>query len=75
MLATFPVYQRRGAGTQLTRWGIEKAKREGHVVTLFAAPSASQMYKKMSFEVLGSVHTQVDGEEESIDLSAMAYAP
>jgi len=75
MLATFPEYQRRGAGAQLTRWGIEKAKSEGYAVTVFADPSATEMYRRQCFEVLGMVHTQVDGEEESTELAAMAYAP
>ena len=75
MLATFPEYQRRGAGAQLAHWGIEKAKSEGYVVTVFAEPSASQMYRRLCFEALGIVHTQVDGEEESTELVAMAYVP
>ncbi|KAL2009025.1 hypothetical protein VTN00DRAFT_7219 [Thermoascus crustaceus] len=75
MLATLPEYQRRGAGTMLLQWGIDKADAEGLAITLFAGPSAQHLYSRSGFEVVGNVHTQVEGEEAAIDLPAMAYMP
>lgn len=68
VLCTRPGYQRRGAGTALLDWGKKKAKDEGLTVTLFASPQGLPLYKKNGFTQIESVHVQVDGEEEYLEL-------
>lgn len=71
ILACHPDYQRRGAGGQLVRWGLEKAKREGLNVTLFASPAGTHLYRKLGFQEAESFETRVEGEDEYLDMLAM----
>lgn len=52
MLGTHAEYQGKGAGTQLVRSGMERAKAEGLVgnVTLIAQPTAETFYQGLEFE-------------------------
>ena len=43
LLATHPSFQRRGAGSALVRWGLDKAKRMGWTVTLFSSPMGESL--------------------------------
>ena len=71
LLATHPNYQGQGTGKALCQWGLEKAKREGWTVTLFSSPMGKRLYAKLGFRDAGSFKTQVEGEVEWLDTSAM----
>ena len=71
LLNTHPTYQGHGAGKALCQWGLEKAKREGWRVTLFASPMGKRLYAKLGFRDVGSFKTQVEGETEWLDIPAM----
>lgn len=73
MIATHPDYQRRGAAGMMLRWGIDKAEREGLAISLFASPMGKPVYQHMGYEVRDVVRVQVEGEEEFITETAMAY--
>ncbi|MCJ1399663.1 hypothetical protein MMC11_002865 [Xylographa trunciseda] len=64
MLACHPDYQRRGAGTALCQWGLDKAKAEDLTVSLFASPMGARLYSKLGFKDVASFRTQVVGEDE-----------
>ena len=71
LLNTHPDYQDLGAGKALCQWGLEKAKREAWTVTLFSSPMGKRLYAKLGFREVGSFRTQVEGEAEWLDISAM----
>ncbi|KAF2456063.1 hypothetical protein BDY21DRAFT_347798 [Lineolata rhizophorae] len=71
VLATHPAYQRLGAATALCEWGIGQALRHGVVVTLFASPMGKLLYQKLGFENVTTVPVKVQGEDASVELSAM----
>ena len=75
LLVTHPNYQRRGAGGELLKWGIEKAKKDNLALTLFASPVGGHLYRKLGFQDLSVIKIQVDGESESISTGVMAYVP
>ncbi|KAF8849122.1 acyl-CoA N-acyltransferase [Acephala macrosclerotiorum] len=52
-LATHPSYQRRGIGSQLVNYGLEKAERDGKKVYLSAAPKGVPVYAKLGFGEVG----------------------
>jgi GNAT superfamily N-acetyltransferase len=54
-LAVDPAYQRRGAGQLLTKWGIEKARREGCCAILETSPQGQPMYEKLGFQVIKTI--------------------
>lgn len=55
LLAVDPVYQGRGVGLRLLRWGCERADRMGLQVALVAAPTAVGMYDREGFEEVTKV--------------------
>ena len=71
LLNTHPDYQGQGAGKALCQWGLEKANKEGWTVTLFSSPMGKRLYTKLGFRDVGSFRTQVEGEAEWLDISAM----
>lgn len=71
ILATLPDYQRQGAATRLSQWGIDYARKEKLAVTLFASAIGERLYGKLGFTKLGEVETRVDGEEEVLISRAM----
>jgi GNAT superfamily N-acetyltransferase len=73
LLATHPDYRRRGAGTALTQWGMEKALAEGFDVGLEASPMGFPVYKHLGFEFLEEVVVQVEGDDAKISLKVMVY--
>ncbi|KAL2148941.1 hypothetical protein VTH82DRAFT_1627 [Thermothelomyces myriococcoides] len=75
ILMTHPDHRRRGAGTELTKWGIDLAKRLGVPTTLFASPMGLKLYEKLGFHEIGKCHVQVDGDPESLTLPAMVKFP
>jgi hypothetical protein len=59
----------------LVKWGLEKAERERLAVTLFSSPMGLMLYARLGFKEVTTVHVQVEGEEEAIDLPAMVWTP
>lgn len=52
-LATHPSYQRKGIGSQLVNYGLERAERDGKKVYLSAAPKGVPVYTKLGFGEVG----------------------
>lgn len=47
---TNPDFHRRGAGSQLLKWGIEQADKHGVLMCLEATPAGLSLYKRYGFE-------------------------
>jgi ribosomal protein S18 acetylase RimI-like enzyme len=75
ILATLPEYRRMGAGSMLSRWGMEYARGEGLAVTLFASPDGFKLYSRLGFKKVGEAETRVDGEEDRIVNRVMVLDP
>jgi GNAT superfamily N-acetyltransferase len=60
-LAVDPAYQRCGAGQLLTKWGIEKARKEGCCAALDATVAGRPMYDKLGFQVVKVIPGDVTG--------------
>lgn len=73
ILATHPDYRRRGAGTKLCNWGIDLAVKNQTYISVFASPMGKKLYARLGFKELAVVVVQVEGEEESVSISAMLY--
>ncbi|KAI1769912.1 acyl-CoA N-acyltransferase [Hypoxylon cercidicola] len=71
LLATHPHFRRRGAGTRLCRWGLERASRMTLHTTVLASPMGKRLYEGLDFTICGSFIIQADGEEEKLKLWAM----
>jgi GNAT superfamily N-acetyltransferase len=74
-LATLPEYWNNRAGSKLLSWGMNLAREKGLVVPMFAGPMGKKLYEKHGFKELAVVHVQVDGEQEELFMSAMAWDP
>jgi len=58
-------YQRKGIGTLMVKWGIEKAEEKGlGVVTLCASDEGLEMYKRLGFVVVGNAKVKDDDGTE-----------
>ncbi len=75
ILGVHPDHWRRKIGTQLVRWGMEKATRENIPLTVVAGPLGLHLYSDLGFKNLGEYITQVPGEEEKVSSDAMVYEP
>ncbi|KAK3304746.1 acyl-CoA N-acyltransferase [Chaetomium strumarium] len=75
ILLCHPSYQRRGAGTALTSWGIEQARRLGVHTTVFASPMGLRLYKKLGFREVGTFRVQPEGDREYLEIPALALGP
>ena len=73
ILATLPEFRRHGYATTLVRWGMQKAKDDKVALTLNASPQGSKLYKSLDFRALGTQRSQVSGEEDYIENTAMVY--
>lgn len=51
VLAIDPAYQRRGIGSLLTTWGVERAKEEGCCAVLEASIPGQPLYERLGFQV------------------------
>ncbi|KAK4214195.1 putative N-acetyltransferase ycf52-like protein [Rhypophila decipiens] len=71
ILLCHPAYQRRGAGSALTRWGIDQAAKHRLDTTVFASPMGLELYKKLGFEEVGRFRVQVDGDDEYLEIPAL----
>ena len=47
-------HQRRGAGKQLLRWGLDRAAEEGQKVFVISTPDGKPLYDAHGFKDLGS---------------------
>ena len=74
-LATHPDYWRRGVASRLLKWGIERSRREMWPITVFAGPTAYNLYHSFGFRNAGTVITTVSGEEESIEFPGLVWEP
>ncbi|KAK0634458.1 hypothetical protein B0T17DRAFT_485472 [Bombardia bombarda] len=74
ILLCHPDYQRRGAGTALTNWGIDAARRLGVNTTVFASPMGESLYEKLGFKKLGTFRVQSDGDAAFLEIPAMVLA-
>ncbi|KAK4141689.1 putative N-acetyltransferase ycf52-like protein [Dichotomopilus funicola] len=76
ILLTHPSYQRRGAGTALTRWGIETARQLGGLYTaVFASPMGMRLYRGLGFREVGRFRVQLEGEGEFLEIPALVRGP
>ncbi len=62
MLATDPKYQGKGAGSQLMRWGLERADQEGFEAYLEASPDAVRLYEHFGFREAARTDTWIENE-------------
>lgn len=74
-MATLPDYWRRGAASTLLKWGMDRARKEGVAVNMFAGNMGAGLYVKFGFKELAKVHVQVEGEVEDLFMLAMAWDP
>ncbi|KAK3114203.1 hypothetical protein LTR53_007703 [Teratosphaeriaceae sp. CCFEE 6253] len=72
-LATHPDYRRRGAGSMVLQWGFERAREQGVAITMFATEVGEPLYERHGFKVLDRIRIQVEGEEEYLMISCMAW--
>ncbi|RYP55595.1 hypothetical protein DL771_012349 [Monosporascus sp. 5C6A] len=73
LLTTHPDFRRLGAGSMLTRWGMDVAGEKGWPVTVLASPMGDKLYQALGFKVIGNVTVQVDGEEEKLVVSCLQW--
>ncbi|KIW09096.1 uncharacterized protein PV09_00041 [Verruconis gallopava] len=72
-LACHPAFQRRGAATALTRWGMAKASLQGVPVMLTASPMGRKVYLNLGFRELD--YFEVGGGIERIGTWVMVWTP
>ena len=70
-LATRPEWQRHGAGTKLSKWGIKLAEKHGLDIGLFATPSGRTLYRELGFTEMKQIKVQMKGEDESVSMTCM----
>lgn len=73
ILGVHPDHWRRGIGSELVRWGMNRASEEGIPVTLVAGSQGLHLYSRLGFKTLGEYVTQVSGEEECVKSYGMVY--
>lgn len=80
VLAVAPAQQRRGAGAELVRWGVERADALGVPVYLESSPEARRLYERFGFEVVKQVSFEMDqfGREDlsgTVDVNTVMMRP
>ena len=76
ILATLPLFQRRGHATSLCAWAMERVRRDAlNDMSVMASPMGHRLYTRLRFEEAGTFYVQVPGEEERLVLRAMVYKP
>lgn len=73
LLATHPDFRNRGAGTMLTKWGMNKATDKTYKATVFGSIMGKKLYEYLGFEDLGTVTVQVEGEDDKLTISCQEY--
>lgn len=71
--ATYLDHQRRGAGTQHCRWGLQLAKEQIVPITVFGSPMGKRLYSQLGFSFLATSTCQVEGEDEMVFDDAMVH--
>lgn len=73
-LLTKHTQRKRGAGSMLVRWGVERAKRDGVPAFLEATPAGAPIYESLGFRQVGQAELQLQqfGFAEPIVLARMA---
>lgn len=72
-MGTHSDHFRRGMGWKLSgEWKSEKGGGSNHDV---ASPMGKSFYEKMGSTEPGVAHVQVEGENETLNVSVMAWAP
>ncbi|KAK3679922.1 hypothetical protein LTR78_000299 [Recurvomyces mirabilis] len=62
MVATDPKFQGKGAGSQMMRWGLERADNENLEAYLEASPDAVTLYERFGFREAGRTDTWIENE-------------
>ncbi|KAI8958560.1 acyl-CoA N-acyltransferase [Daldinia sp. FL1419] len=77
LLHTDPKHQGRGAGSMLTKWGIEEAKKLGFVVYLESSSAAHSLYQKHGFRDIECATADLSkwGAPEEHKTWSMKYDP
>ena len=80
MLAILTVhqdYQRKGAGTLLVQWGLQKSEELGLPAYLEASPAGKFLYKKLGFHQIDTVIVKAEdwGGDEDHHYIAMLKEP
>jgi ribosomal protein S18 acetylase RimI-like enzyme len=73
VLIVDPLYQGRGVGSMLTKWGLERAREERCCATLEASVPGLPMYKKLGFQVTKIVPGDPDKGSEPVPI--MVWQP
>ena len=66
-------YQRRGIATEMVRWGLADARKQGVPVTLCASVMGALLYSHLGFVDVGRRYVQLDGESDSYEVRGMVY--
>ena len=72
-LAIHPTYQRRGVGTRLLSWGIERGDTEGIPIGVVGSLQGARLYERMGWKDVG--YCIVDFEERRLEDRAMVRWP
>ncbi len=64
LLTTHPDFRRRGAGTMLCNWGLEKATEKHWMLTVVGSQMGRSLYEHLGYGLVGTLKIQADGEEE-----------
>ncbi|KAK4223618.1 putative N-acetyltransferase ycf52-like protein [Podospora fimiseda] len=75
ILLCHPDYQKQGAGTALTKWGIDLAARLGLCTTVFASPMGLNLYRKLGFKEIHKFKVQLPGDKEYLVIPALVLEP
>ncbi|KAI9705691.1 MAG: hypothetical protein M1820_005101 [Bogoriella megaspora] len=59
VIACSPKFRRRGVGTLLLNWGLERAREEGIPVLLQATPAGKPLYEKAGFDKIAAGASQM----------------
>ena len=71
LLVTHPAYRRRGAGTKLTSWGIEKASQLEAHVGVESSPMGFPLYQSLGFKLCEDRVVQVEDEADTLNVKVM----
>ncbi|KAJ3168150.1 hypothetical protein HDU88_001588 [Geranomyces variabilis] len=74
LLAVDPAMQRKGIGEMLSRWGMDRAERDGLYVTLYATEDGGRLYRRLGFVVTGKLVRDVEGTTDGeLDADEMRW--